>query len=1287
MPVPSFKLFVDPDASAESVRFRLLDADGVQVGAHRVVSAEHAASFWEGLFDTRMHVARYAGSTTFTDVPATAGDLLARLGVFLGREVLGQEILGHLAEGRRQRTLLVRLPETQGDAAHGALVAALARVPWEIARPSIAGKSLAERNLTLRIATADLDEGVRAPEPLEDDEELRVLLVYAEAPGSRPLAMRLEREMLDELFHEKIMARRRVRIDVLCHGVTRARLREQVTEVGGYHVVHWSGHGHHDLLELRGADGGRDRLSGEGLVGLFDDAGGFIPDLVFLSACLSGTLTEARDWPSLRAAARGEATRREPDADVDTDVDTDVEQLARKHPGYTGTALALLRAGVPQVVAMRYEVGDAYARDLAHAFYTHLLADEKPKKPAEALMLARKDVRRADAAEHGAIDHATPLLLGRDLEALAPPPGRGAGLAKRRPRPQPLLTGGSRELDRPEIFVGRGRELTELFESWLERGRPAMAVVQGLAGLGKTSLAAEAIHLRHRHFDGVFAFQGKPTALRLDDFLRRLDDALALHSSVYHQLCEQQPNRRVYLPPRDGLTGEARYARLRDNLLEVLRDEALLLVLDNFETHLESDGHTCTDPQWDRLLEHLADGLPGTCSRLILTTRHHPAVLASEERALTLSLGPLPPGEAMLYVQSNPALRKLAFGSNAGWRLTQRLLEISRGHPLILSRLGALAGEPEALEQALDTLATGGFERLPDLFAERLTGEAARAERAYLEDVAMRSVDLLIARLPEEARRLLWVVTRASEPVPEMLLASIWGDDAAPLDALLEALRRTGLLTAEVGSVGFHELVKERVTAWAAEHAETRGGRTDEEVFLAYGALYKAVFYALRSSGEAGAMDRAAEAGRRGLSYLVRARAFGELGGFASQLVTGTRNPAILRAVRAELEAVADEVPEGRERWVLRVNLADAWDRVGRPDAALELYAQAAGEAEAAEHWGDVGWICQNWANALGSVGELDAARSTYRRSADAKRRAGAPRVNVLMAEFEALRLDVMQGGAEQALPEIDSGLDAVRGWFRRLRGGETVPEAPDPSLLGRVLVSALDVARQANLALERWQPCLDLLEEFEEAMRLLGEGEHELARVRFNQYGPLLRLGRLDAAQALLEGCLESFRRADDQIAQAGTLSALADLWDERGDHDQAAALQRRTLAFRDRLPDLVDRAISHDRLSNYLDRPGESLEAARHLLAAIGYLVLIQHGQHLAQLQRNLANRIHRAAADGRRYELPRLVDLLAQAPFAALRDTLAARGVEVAVLQERVDALVEQVRGGVEGEGGGG
>lgn len=93
------------------------------------------------------------------------------------------------------------------------------------------------RNLAVRTALADAAD---AP-PLSSaaaDEPVKVLLVFAEAPGSRPLAMRLEREQLLELFHDRVLPKRQVDVHVLCHGVSRRTLEETVRENGGYHVIH-----------------------------------------------------------------------------------------------------------------------------------------------------------------------------------------------------------------------------------------------------------------------------------------------------------------------------------------------------------------------------------------------------------------------------------------------------------------------------------------------------------------------------------------------------------------------------------------------------------------------------------------------------------------------------------------------------------------------------------------------------------------------------------------------------------------------------------------------------------------------------------------------------------------------------------------------------------------------------------------------------------------------------------------------------------------------------------------
>src|SRR5262249_24378488 len=154
---------------------------------------------------------------------------------------------------------------------------------------------------------------------------------------------------------------------------------------------------------------------------------------------------------------------------------------------------------------------------------------------------------------------------------------------------------------------------------------------------------------------------------------------------------------------------------------------------------------------------------------------------------------------------------------------------------------------------------------------------------------------------------------------------------------------------------------------------------------------------------------------------------------------------------------------------------ANALLQAGRPDQALSFYQQAVEEAEVAEHWADVSATCQSWASSLVDVGQLDRARETYLRSAEASQRAGRPRVNIVMSEIAALRVHVMQGRSEQALPAIEARLAEVHRWWAMLQQGQAVPEAPDREVLARTLVSGLNIASEANLRLERWQTCLDL--------------------------------------------------------------------------------------------------------------------------------------------------------------------------------------------------------------------
>lgn len=287
-----FELIAETEPGKDVIRFRLHDRDGVLQGAHQVRVSELDRELWNGLLDTRAYLGRDERTR------------LHRLGVFLGSQVLGLDITRALERSRQRRTLRIQLPDPAGDI----LAAALARIPWEIARSAADEADLLDRNLVVTVTPG----GLPARDPLiaavaddiaRGETPLRVLLVLADTTDATPLAWRDERRYLVRRFTDDIMRHRHVELDVLCHGVTRAMLEERIRASGGYHIIHWSGHGLRDRLELRGESGAPEPISGQEFVALIDRASGFIPHLVFLSACLSGALFDVAEAKAAQPAS------------------------------------------------------------------------------------------------------------------------------------------------------------------------------------------------------------------------------------------------------------------------------------------------------------------------------------------------------------------------------------------------------------------------------------------------------------------------------------------------------------------------------------------------------------------------------------------------------------------------------------------------------------------------------------------------------------------------------------------------------------------------------------------------------------------------------------------------------------------------------------------------------------------------------------------------------------------------------------------------------------------------
>ncbi len=1326
-----FDLVITADYPSRTAEFFLKDAHGGQLAFRRVEFKDIPVSRQQGLFNLRDYLRHYIE-------PQRERDAIADVGVSIAENVLGAKIFEILASGTHQRTLRIQLPGA--EAKGNPLAAALARVPWEIARASANDFTLAERNLLVRVVH-DMSESPSKPLALAAGEFLRILFVFAEARGSAPLATRRVQRALLDLFEREIYPRHRVVAHFLTHGVTRERLAAQIQEHDGYHIVHWSGHGHRNLLELAKVGGDSDHLSGEDLLALFENAGGFIPRLVFLSACHSGDILRVKDWDDFLAAAQGQPPNTQPALSSET---RDIP--ITKQRGYTDTAHTLLQAGVPFVVAMRYAVGDEYANELAIEFYRAFLTHAEPKSAAAALTVARRAL--GESAHPGAdrftpCDHATPLLYGEENPALTLPAGRSPAFDTRDPRLHHIaeLTSAAHE-----HFVGRTWELAFLGANFIGSARGTevkpVAVITGLGGMGKTALTAEALAVWQSRFDWVLLYQTKPNALSLDALLRDIHGKLNGELDRYHRHIQAHPADAIHRDATADFTGPARYKNLTRNLLRALRDEAILLVLDSFETNLkpQSDGDTasaCQDPEWDRFLARLAGGLPGTASRLLLTCRR-PIAALGEKGCVAIRLGPLSAPEAALYLREHRALSQMIFGFDPRQRkLAQRLLEASRFHPLLMDRLARLAASGEKLraqlETALTTLeSTRDFARLPALFTAA-PGDAR--ELAYLDDALATSLDQLIAAASPDARRVLWIVALANDPEALGLVKGVWGGEgqehgqlrqikqmlemlpalppelqeqlkALPLEvrAMIDALPSTppsrpdlapllahllavGLATAEgTGpddpnpNLSCHKLVRERIIGWMRAHPADRTDFTKNAIRLAYAERLAATFEALQHQN----MTAALQAGSRALVYCVQAEAWDRLRGFASGVVTSTRDPRLLEALLPHLQTAAESAPEGRPRWSCLCYLADALRNGGHPDASLPFYEQAATLARAAAEtggvgaqpaWADFATIAENWANALGNVGTLDAARQRHIDSAEAEQKAGRPAIYVLGSELEALRIDIMQGRADTALPRIKTQLARVEQWWQRHCSGQPVPEAPDAESLARAFISALDIARQAAYAQEDWPSALRRLDAIVEVERTLARPVEEIGVTRSNRATVLTRLGRFGEARAELEDCLRLFQNKPDWSAKV--LSTLADLFDEQGDGAQAISQERRSLAIHEQLPDPAGRAISHNNLAAYLDRsstPTALAESPRHQLAALLYCLVAGLGQDMQTSLRGYAIRFRRAQAAGTEPDVPRVADLLSDPAFAPLAAWLSHRSVSVEGLQEAVDHLLK-------------
>ncbi|GAA3341093.1 hypothetical protein GCM10020358_31140 [Amorphoplanes nipponensis] len=425
---------------------------------------------------------------------------------------------------------------------------------------------------------------------------------------------------------------------------------------------------------------------------------------------------------------------------------------------------------------------------------------------------------------------------------------------------QPSLTPGPAAVVAPApALAGRAAETAELAAAWRAAvaGRPALVLISGEAGIGKTRLAGEVAELAGRTGGEVLSVRCYAAESSL--FLQPLVDALGTHAAgspaeLVRSLAS--PALTELVPQVGALYGDApgpevapelargrAYEAVNRYLSGIAARRPVLLLLDD----LHNAGLATAE-----LLHYLARHARGRL--LVLATvraeEGAPVLRALAEVAGRLELGPLP----------EAAVISLATAAGQA-RLAPRILHRTGGHALfVVETLRALAAGDDGIPESLQAAVLARVARTGPAVEELLRAAAvldATTEPGLLADLLAVPPAEAVRRCEQAlAARLLVVAGRAYEFANDLIREVLYTTTAAP--ARVAYHRRAGeLLSAHPEQVAAHAHAAgdwdraARAYLVAGEQAGRRFAAADAEALLTS---------ALDAAGRAGAPEVTARA-------------------------------------------------------------------------------------------------------------------------------------------------------------------------------------------------------------------------------------------------------------------------------------------------------------------------------------------------------------------------------------------------------------------------------------------
>jgi tetratricopeptide (TPR) repeat protein len=1078
---------------------------------------------------------------------------IKQVGSWIGKEVL-ERVGDRIAKFITPVTVRVQVPpEASG----------LLYRPWEMALAG--GKPLALRNVSL-VFEINGEKPVIKEVPIKD--RLRMLAVFSLPTDASSLSLRRERYQLMKLINQLAQSYGfAIEMRVLQYGTTRESLREALEEGEGWDLIHFSGHGDKAMLILEKPDGSHDEVSSEELGELLSLASGRLK-LVMLSACLSAaaTIQETLEWLKIPVAQNEEAP-------------SCVKPGDAPMPALAAELMAKLDCAV---LAMRYPVGDEFAIGLASELYRQML--EKGNTLPRSLQLCmQKALKDGYNAATPPLSLATPALFGsRSAEMIIKPP-----LAPEGEFVTPTV-GLAYFPQEPKRFVGRAGPLGRASSALARDSEKRGVLFQGMAGAGKTACALEtAYHQSRSHRFRHFVWHEAPKENEeIEGALVKLalDMERQLPGFKMAHLVDRAEEFRDWLPV----------------LSEMLEQHSILIVLDNLENLLTSDGGW-KDERWGWLIEALLnhDGL----SRIILTSRNPLRNLEGNIRLIVEQIDSLSRNEAMLLAREMPNLGRLLIGKSPvglykGRDLVRRTLALVQGHPKLIELADAQAADPEALERYLES-AMGAWsedkDHLDRFFSE---GESARSAEEFLkiltnwtQDVsrslpqASRTLFQFLCALEDEDR-LNWVV----QPVWPELWKIVGLDGEAPaLEPALTAVKSAGLV--DLHALGKHVryLIHPGVSQAGLDEA-------NEKFRLAVDFMMATFWIEFFNQAQIGGAEEKGQmvilAGLRSAPYLMRQKMWQESVYLLERVLYRDRSPETMASVLPLIRFIA-MATRGTDRELDdSVVLAKALLYEGRIQEAENMVRSLIPECVAQRKFKWASVAAADLFRIMQNTGRFEEALDLVEDIKSYICQAELGPWTQLMCEGMRMQSLISLGKYDEVLGAVE----CIRVQMKSL----TEESSHEESVTSwHVREGILDAGREAAMRSEKHQKALELNAERLALMAARGATELELARYSMNDSGPLIRLKRYDKAGNLLAACRDVFERERYVEGLGMVFNALADLVSELGQRDQAISFGETAIRYFYLLGNPERISICHNNFAVYLAQIG-SKSALDHRLAA---------------------------------------------------------------------------------------